>query len=97
MSPRKTTDGKDDAVSKHLVRVTQEPGIVREVDDAELTDLARQGLLFSYDHTDEASAVLDGTVKTPSKWKAPARDDERVEAPPATTDPAAPATDTKGA
>lgn len=59
---------------------------MREVDDAELLDLHRQGILHSYDHTDEASAVLGGTVKTPGKWKAPERGEEIVTPDPAMTD-----------
>lgn len=70
----------------HLVRATQEPSVVREIEDAELLDLARQGLLFSYEHTPAAAAVLNGTVKTPGKWKAANRGDEIVTAPAATTD-----------
>lgn len=73
----------------HLVRATQEPSVVREIEDAELLDLARQGLLFSYEHTAEAAVVLDGTVKTPGKWKGPDRGEEIVTPPPAVTDPPA--------
>lgn len=79
----------------HLVRATQEPGVVREIDDAELLDLARQGLLHSYDHTDEASVVLGGVVKTESKWKGPNRGDNIVTPPAAVTDTPASA-DEKG-
>jgi len=82
-------------VGKHLARATQEPGVVREIDDAELLDLARQGLLYSYEHTDAAAAVLDGTVKTPGKWKSPDRGDDIVTPPAAVTDPPASA-DEKG-
>lgn len=82
-------------MGKHLARATQEPGVVREIDDAELLDLARQGLLYSYEHTDAAAAVLGGTVKTPGKWKSPDRGDDVVTAPPATTEPPASA-DEKG-
>lgn len=82
----------------HLVRVTQEPSVVREVDDAELLDLSRQGLLHSYEHTEAAAEVLDGVTKTPGRWKAAERGDDVVTAPPAITDPPASAgTDTKGA
>lgn len=84
------------AVSNHLVRATQEPDVVREVTDAELLDLHRQGILHSYEHTDAAALVLGGTVKTPGKWKAPAKDVEPVTAPPSTTEPPASA-DEKGA
>lgn len=76
-------------MTKHLVRATQEPGVVREVDDAELLDLHRSGILHSYEHTDAAAAVLGGTVKTPGKWKSPDKGDEIVEPPPTMTDPAA--------
>ena len=76
-------------MAKHLARVTQEPGVVREVDDAELLDLHRLGILHSYEHTDEASAVLGGVVGTPGKWSAPKKGAEIVEAPAAMTDPAA--------
>lgn len=34
-------------MSKHRVTVTQEPRVVRTVDDAELIDLDRQGLIYS--------------------------------------------------
>ena len=86
-------------MAKHLARATQEPGVVREVDDAELLDLHRQGILHAYEHTDEAAAVFGGShVKTPGKWKPKERGDDVVTAPTAMTDPAAPATDdTKGA
>lgn len=83
-------------MSKHLARATQEPGIVREVDDAELLDLHRQGILHSYEHTEAAAAVLGGAVKTPGKWKSPDRGEETVVAPPASTEPPASA-DVKGA
>jgi hypothetical protein len=78
-------------VTNHRVRATQEPGVVREVSDAELLDLARMGILHSFEHTDEAKAVLDGvTVGKLKAWKDPDRGDEIV-----TPDPAM--TDTKGA
>ncbi len=76
-------------MSKHLARVTQEPGVVREVDGAELLDLARLGILHSYEHTDEAAAALGGShVKTPGKWKAAQSGEDVVSAPAAMTDPA---------
>lgn len=84
----------------HKLRVTIEPGVVREVDDAELVDLARQGLIHSYEHTDEAAAVLSAHDLRPKvkTWKAPEKGAEIVTAPPAITDPAgAQSTDTKGA
>ena len=34
-------------MGKHLARATQEPGVVREVDDSALIDLDRQGLIYS--------------------------------------------------
>lgn len=82
-------------MGKHLARATQEPGVVREIDDAELLDLARQGLLYSYERTDAAAAVLGGTVKTPGKWKSPDKGDEIVTPPPGVTEPPASA-DEKG-
>lgn len=83
-----TIERKDDAVTtKHAVRVTQEPGVVREIDSAELVDLARQGLIHSYEHTPEAAAVLGGTIKGVKSWKAAEKGEDTVEAPPAITDP----------
>ena len=82
-------------MGKHLARATQEPGVVREIDDAELLDLARQGLLYSYEHTDAAAAVLGGTVKTRGKWKSPDLGEDVVTAQPAMTEPPASA-DEKG-
>lgn len=83
---------------KTRVRVTQEPGVVREVDDRELLDLHRQGLLHSFERSDVTDEIV-GT-KSPNRWKAPAAGEDTVEAPPATTDAAASADgddDTKGA
>lgn len=34
-------------MANHKVTVTQEPRVVRTVDDAELADLERQGLIYS--------------------------------------------------
>lgn len=84
-------------MTNHLVRATQEPGVVREVGDAELVDLARQGLLHSYDHTDEAKAVLANVVVAGRQkpWKAPSRGEEIVEPSPDVTEPPASA-DEKG-
>lgn len=85
---------------KHLVTATIEPSVVREVTGAELLDLARQGLLHSYEHTPEAAAVLEGTVfKAPGKWpaaeKAPKkRDVVKAPAPVGATAPGG--DDTKG-
>jgi len=83
-----TPKRKEGAVTtKHAVRVTQEPGVVRLVDDSELIDLSRQGLIHSYEHTPEAAAVLGGTLKGVQAWKAPKKGDETIEAPDAVTDP----------
>lgn len=83
-----TPERKEDAVTtKHAVRVTQEPGVVRLIDDSELVDLSRQGLIHSYDHTPEAEAVLGGTIPGVKKWAAPKKGDETIEAPAAVTDP----------
>lgn len=86
----------------HKLRVTPEPTVVREVDDAELVDLARQGLIHSYEHTDAAATVLDTFDLRPSvaKWRDAGRGEEIVTPPPGVTDPAASATvdvDKKGA
>lgn len=84
---------------KTNVRVTIEPGVVREVDDAELLDLHRQGLLHSFERSAVTDAVTDG-AKSPHKWQAPKKGEETIEAPPSMTEPAAPASgddDTKGA
>lgn len=85
-------------VTNHLVRATQEPGVVREVDDAELVDLARQGLLHSYERTDAAKEALADVrvLGTQKPWKAPARGEEIVEPSPDVTEPPASA-DEKGA
>lgn len=49
MTPREATPTeRNDAVAKSTkVRVTMEPGVVRKVDDRELVDLDRQGLIHS--------------------------------------------------
>lgn len=74
-------------MAKHYARVTQEPGVVREIDDTELLALARQGLLHSYEHTAEAKTALGGRhVETPAKWKA-------ADAPSDIVSPDAPITD----
>lgn len=88
MTPEKQPKERIDAVATHLARVTQEPGVVREVDDAELLDLARQGILHSYEKTDTSSAIVAGR-KTPAKWVAPKKGAEIVAPPDAITDPAA--------
>lgn len=89
MTPEKITTERSDAVAeKTKVRVTIEPDVVREVDDVELIDLQRMGLLHSWEHTDHAADVLPGDFKAPNRWKAPAKGEDIVEAP-------APATATK--
>lgn len=66
------TERIDAVTNLHPVRVTQEPGVVRNVTDAELLDLARSGLIHSFEHTAEAAAVLEGTriVGDVKKWRA---------------------------
>lgn len=75
-------------MAKHLVRATQEPGVVREVDDAELLDLHRFGILHSFEQSAATDRVL-GDVKSPKAWKSPKEDAEKVEAETPTTDPTA--------
>lgn len=53
------TKRKDDAVGKTKIRTTINPGEVLSVDDAELLDLERQGLVKSY--------VADEVEKTDEK------------------------------
>lgn len=86
-------------MTKHLVRATIEPSVVREIDDAELLDLARQGFIHSYEKTEAAAAVLEGTVfKTTSRKWAPAEKKADVVTAPAPAGASAPADDdTKGA
>lgn len=77
-----TIERKEDAVTeKHAVRVTQEPGVVRQIDDAELVDLARQGLIHSYEHTEAAASVLNGAIKGVKTWKGAQKGEDIVEAP----------------
>lgn len=45
--PRINNNRKDDAVGKTKIRTTINPGEVLTVDDAELIDLERQGLVKS--------------------------------------------------
>lgn len=80
----------------HKLRVTIEPGVVREVDDAELVDLARQGLVHSYEHTDAAKTVLDTYELKPKvkAWKDAEKASDVVSAPAPAT---ATTTDTKEA
>lgn len=89
-----TPNRKDSAVT-HNVRVTQEPGVVREVDDRELVDLGLLGLIHSFERTPEAVALLPKGFSTDERWKAPAKGDEIVTADPLTTDAAEPVA-TKG-
>lgn len=70
---------------KTRVRVTIEPSVVREVDDAELLDLHRQGLLYSFERSETTDAVTDG-AKSPHRWQAPAKGDDIIEAPASVTD-----------
>ena len=80
----------------HKLRVTVEPGVVREVDDAELVDLARQGLIHSFEHTEAAAEVLDQHDLKPKvkSWKGAERGGEIVTAPASIT-PTAGETDKK--
>lgn len=75
-----TPNRKDNAVA-NLVRVTQEPGVVREVDDRELIDLQRSGILHSFEHTEHALEVLPKGYKAANRWKAPEKGAEVVTAP----------------
>jgi hypothetical protein len=47
MTPRNTDQERSDAMGKTKVRTTIEPGVVLEVDDAELTDLVNLGIVKS--------------------------------------------------
>jgi hypothetical protein len=72
MSPR-GTERKDDAVAEKIaVRVTQEPGVVRNVTPEEFTDLERQGLLYAHEQ-------VEGR-KSPNRWRGPADAGDVVEA-----------------
>lgn len=75
----------------HKLRVTQEPGVVREVDDAELVDLARQGLIHSYEHTDATADALDKFNLKPEveRWKAAKKGEDVVTATPDAATPEA--------
>lgn len=81
MTPRNTTTERNDAVAKHFVRVTQEPGVVREVDDTELVDLHRQGILHSFEHTAAAAAIVPAGYKIKAKWKPAEKGADVVTAP----------------
>lgn len=88
MTPVITPKRREDAVTdKHPVRVTIEPGVVREVEDVVLVDLARQGLIHSYEHTAAAEKVLGGTIKGVQKWKPAEKGEPIVTADAAMTDP----------
>lgn len=87
MTPRTEPIERTGAVT-HKLRVTMEPGVVREVDDAELLDLARQGLIHSYEHTPEAAVVLEGLSLPVERWKGPKKGEEIVTPPAPLTDPA---------
>lgn len=91
MTPR-NINRKELAVT-HRVRVTQEPTVVREITDAELLDLSRQGLIHSFEHTVEALAIVPEGFKTEAKWSAPKRGDGIVTPAP---DVATTLTDIKG-
>lgn len=82
---------------KTKVRATIEPGVVREVDDAELVDLQRQGLIHSFEHTDHALEVLPADFKAPHRWREPDKGEDVVTPPPGITDPAASAATETGA
>lgn len=84
MTPATPTERNNAVANK--VRVTQEPGVVREVDNVELADLARMGILHSFEHTPEAVAVLPEGYRAANKWRAPAKGDDIVTASPAITD-----------
>lgn len=86
MSPRNETPiERKDAVATNLVRVTQEPGVVREVDDRELIDLQRQGVLHSFEHTEHTLDVLPKGYKAENRWKAADKVADIVTAPDPTT------------
>ena len=61
------------------VRTTNEPGVVREVDDTELIDLERQGLIYSREG--------DSTRKGEHKWQPKGRGEAVVTATPDLTTP----------
>lgn len=82
---------------KTKVRVTQEPGVVREVDDRELVDLQRQGILHSFEHTEHALHVLPKSYKAPNRWRGAEKGEEIIEATAAMTEPPATVNEKKGA
>jgi hypothetical protein len=46
----------------HTIATTMQPDVVLEVEDAEYTDLKRQGLIL-VDHTEQAAAAAPATKK----------------------------------
>jgi hypothetical protein len=64
MTPEKSTRKEADAMAKTKVRTTIEPGVVLTVDDSELLDLDRQGLI----HSSESGKY--GKAKWPAADKA---------------------------
>ena len=46
----------------HTITTTMQPDKVLDVDDAEYTDLQRQGLIL-VDHTEQAAAAAPATIK----------------------------------
>lgn len=53
MTPRETIKKGSGAMAKTKVRTTIEPGVVLSVDDSELLDLERQGLVKSYEDSSD--------------------------------------------
>lgn len=64
--------------TKTRVRVTQEPNVVREVDDSEFLDLSRMGLIHSHNKGDGTS---------PNAWEPAERGEEIIDAPAPITEP----------
>lgn len=69
-----TTSARPSSTSKERgralatkVRTTIEPGKVLEVDDAELVDLHRLGLLYSFDKNDSTDRIVG--AKSPNRWR----------------------------
>jgi hypothetical protein len=82
MTPRLTINERSDALTK--VRTNIEPGVVHEVDAAELLDLERQGLIYSFER-DEHTDALGLKVGDFARWQAADRKADVVTAPPAAT------------
>jgi hypothetical protein len=78
--PEQSTIERSGAVATTKVRTTIEPGVVREVDDAELVDLYRQGLIHSLER-DERHKVLGVAAPKGSRWVPAERGDDIVTAP----------------